>query len=72
MKDKLRALFSFILLFAPRVATVQRFGEFTYTSEGAAITITPYTDPGCVVTIPDNSGESVNLTLRRLSIYSNT
>ena len=52
MKNTLLALLGFILLSTPRAATAQQFGDFTYTSDGSAITITGYTGPGGAVTIP--------------------
>jgi hypothetical protein len=52
MKNTLFALLSFILLSAPLTATAQQFGDFTYSSNGLAITITGYTGPGGAVTIP--------------------
>jgi hypothetical protein len=52
MKNTLLALLGFILLSTPLAATAQQFGDFTYTSDGSAITITGYTGPGGTVTIP--------------------
>ena len=52
MKNTLLALLGVILLIAPLAATAQQFGDFTYTSDGSAITITGYTGPGGAVTIP--------------------
>lgn len=52
MKNTLLALFSVILLSTPLAANAQQYGDFTYTSDGAAITITGYTGPGGAVTIP--------------------
>ena len=49
MKNTLLALLGFILLSTPLAATAQ----FTYTSDGSAMTITGYTGPGGAVTIPD-------------------
>lgn len=45
-------LLGVIFLIAPLAATAQQFGDFTYSSDGAAITITGYTGPGGSVTIP--------------------
>ena len=53
MKNTLLALLGFILLASPLTATAQQFGDFTYTSDGSAITITGYTGPGGAVVIPD-------------------
>ncbi len=52
MKNTLLALLGTILLTTPLAATAQQFGDFTYTSDGSAITITGYTGPGGAVTIP--------------------
>jgi hypothetical protein len=53
MKNTPLALLSLILLSTPLVSTAQQSGDFTYTSDGSAITITGYTGPGGAVTIPD-------------------
>lgn len=53
MKNKMLALCGFALLITPLAVTAQQFGDFTYTSDGATITITGYTGPGGAVTIPD-------------------
>ena len=53
MKNTLLALLGFILLADPLAATAQQSGDFTYSSDGSAITITGYTGPGGAVTIPD-------------------
>ena len=42
-----------LLLTLPAVVHAGQFGDFTYTNTGIAITITGYTGPGGVVTIPD-------------------
>ena len=52
LKNTLFALLGFILLSTPLAATAQQSGDFTYTSDGSAITITGYTGPGGAVTIP--------------------
>ena len=52
MKNTLLALLGCILLSTPLAATAQQFGDFTYSSDGSAITITGYTGPGGAVTIP--------------------
>ena len=52
MKKTLLTLLGFILLSTPLVTTAQEFGDFTYSSDGSAITITGYTGPGGAVTIP--------------------
>ena len=52
MKNTLLALLGFLLLSTPLAATAQQSGDFTYTSDGSAITITGYTGPGGAVTIP--------------------
>jgi len=49
----LLALLGLILLTAPLAATAQQFGDFTYSSDGTAITITGYTGAGGAVIIPD-------------------
>ena len=53
MKNTLLALLGILLLSTPLAATAQQFGDFTYTSDGSAITITGYTGPGGAVNIPD-------------------
>jgi hypothetical protein len=40
MKNTLLALWAFILLTTPLAASAQQSGDFTYTSDGSAITIT--------------------------------
>src|SRR5689334_20011237 len=52
MKRTLLARAGFIFLLTPLVVTAQQFGDFTYSSYGGVITITGYTGPGGVVTIP--------------------
>ena len=52
MKNILLALLGFILLSTPLAATAQQSGDFTYSTDGSAITITGYTGPGGAVTIP--------------------
>jgi len=52
MKNALLALLGFILLSTPLAATAQQFGDFTYSSDGSAITITGYTGPGGSLDIP--------------------
>jgi hypothetical protein len=56
MNASLLALLGFILLNTPLAVTAQQSGDFTYVSDGLAITITGYTGPGGVVTIPDTIG----------------
>jgi len=53
MKNNLLALLGFVLLSTPLAATAQQSGDFTYDSDGSVATITGYTGPGGVVTIPD-------------------
>lgn len=53
MRKKLLGLSACILLSTLLAATAQQFGDFTYTSDGSAITISGYTGPGGAVTIPD-------------------
>ena len=53
MKNTLLALLGFILLSTPLAATAQQSGDFTYSSDGSAITISGYTGPGGAVNIPD-------------------
>lgn len=53
MKNTLLPLLGFILLTPPLAATAQQFGDFTYSTDGAAITIIGYTGLGGEVTIPD-------------------
>lgn len=52
MKNTLLCLLGFIFLSTPLTATAAQSGDFTYTSDGSAITITDYTGPGGTVTIP--------------------
>jgi hypothetical protein len=52
MKNTLLSLLGFTLLSCALAATAQQFGDFTYSSDGSAITITRYTGPGGVVIIP--------------------
>ena len=40
------------LLAGPIAATAGQYGDFTYSSDGSAITITGYTGPGGAVVIP--------------------
>jgi hypothetical protein len=51
MKNTLLARLGFILLM-PLAATAQQYGDFFYSSDGTAITITGYKGPGGAVTIP--------------------
>jgi BspA type Leucine rich repeat region (6 copies) len=53
MKNTLFSLLGLILISAPLAATAQQLGDFTYSSDGSAITITGYTGLGGAVTIPD-------------------
>jgi hypothetical protein len=53
MKSALLALLGFIPLSTPLAVSAQQFGDFTYSSDGSAITITQYTGPGGAVTIPN-------------------
>jgi hypothetical protein len=53
MKNTLPALLSFTVLSAPLVATAQlQFGDFYYTYNGSAVTITGYAGRGGAVVIP--------------------
>ena len=52
MKNTWLTLLGLNLLTAPLAATAQQFGDFSYSSDGAAITITGYTGPGGAVNIP--------------------
>jgi hypothetical protein len=52
MKTKLPALLGFILLTATMAAEADQYGDFTFTSNGSAITITGYTGTNGVETIP--------------------
>ena len=53
MKNIRLTLLGFLLLSTLLAVTAQQFGDFTYSSDGSAITITGYTGPGGAVTIPD-------------------
>jgi len=53
MKITLLALLSLILLSTPPSATAQQSGDFSYTSDGSAITVTGYRGSGGAVSIPD-------------------
>ena len=53
MKRALLALFAFLLLTMPRAANAQVYGDFFYSSDGSAITITGYGGDGGQATIPD-------------------
>ena len=44
MKNTLFALLNFVLLSTPLATTAQESGDFTYTSNGSAITITRYSE----------------------------
>ena len=52
MKKTLLALLGFVILSTPLTVTADQSGDFTYTSDGSAITIDSYTGAGGVVTIP--------------------
>ena len=52
MKNILLALLGFILPAMPLATVAQQSGDFTYTSNGSAITIVGYTGPGGAVSIP--------------------
>jgi len=52
MRRVLPFLWSLILLAAAVPVTAQQSGDFTYSSDGASITITRYTGNGGFVTIP--------------------
>jgi hypothetical protein len=51
-ENTLLALLGLILLSTPLAATAQQLDDFTYLSDGSAITITGYTGPGGDVPIP--------------------
>jgi hypothetical protein len=53
MENTLLALLGFTLLSTPPAATAQQSGDFTYTNDCCAVTITGYTGPGGAVIIPD-------------------
>jgi hypothetical protein len=53
MKNSLLALLGINLLITQLAATAQQFGDFTYSSDGSAITIIGYTGAGGDLTIPD-------------------
>jgi len=52
MKINLLVLFGLALLSTPLAATADQYGDFTYSTNGSAITITGYTGAGGAVTIP--------------------
>jgi len=52
MKHSLLVLFGSALLCGPMAATAQQYGDFTYTTNAGAVTITGYTGSGGPVTIP--------------------
>ena len=53
MKTTQLALMVVILLSTLLAASAQQSGDFTYTSDGSAISITGYTGPGGAVTIQE-------------------
>jgi hypothetical protein len=52
MKQIPAALLGLVLLLSPKAATAQQYGDFEYTNNGNAVTITDYTGNGGAVTIP--------------------
>jgi len=54
MKSPFLALLGLILLSTPLAAPAERYGDFTYTSDGSAITITAYNGSGGAVAIPSS------------------
>ncbi|MBM3748320.1 MAG: hypothetical protein FJW34_21250, partial [Acidobacteria bacterium] len=51
-KQTVIGLLSLILLSTPLTAKADQYGDFTYSSNGSAITITGYTGAGGSVTVP--------------------
>ena len=65
---RVRSLLLWLLFWTsllPPLVRAEQFGDFTYTSDGAAITITGYTGAGGAVTIP---GEISGLPVRMIDI----
>jgi hypothetical protein len=69
MKQTLRVIWSFVLLMSPLAAKAQRYGDFTYTTDGSAVTITAYSRnaSGGAVTIPS---EITGLAVGRIGDYA--
>ena len=53
MKKNLFVLLGLVLLSTPLAVTAVQYGDFTYSTDGSAITITGYTGTGGAVAIPN-------------------
>ena len=53
MKNNIIALFAGVVLSVPLAATAAQYGDFTYETDGTAVTITRYTGTDGIVVIPD-------------------
>jgi hypothetical protein len=67
IKQVILAFFGLMVLSSPQAATAQQAGDFGYTTDGAAITITNYTGTNLEVVIP---GAIQNLPVTDIAPYA--